>query len=83
MGSKTNQYDDEEYLSEDYAFCEYVRRTGSKVYQAMRPTVVHYGEYGYTTYDGIKGNEYVRYTNVGAGIDAGYPKPIAENWLED
>jgi hypothetical protein len=31
----------------------------------------------------FKGDQYVRYTNVGSGPDAGYPKPIAENWLAE
>ena len=28
----------------------------------------------------FKGSEYVRFTNVGAGVDPGYPKPIADHW---
>lgn len=28
----------------------------------------------------FKGDQYVRLSNVGAGVDAGYPKPIAGNW---
>jgi hypothetical protein len=28
----------------------------------------------------FKGNQYVRFTNVNDGMDAGYPKPIAGNW---
>ena len=28
----------------------------------------------------FKGDQYVRFSNVAAGVDAGYPKPIAGNW---
>lgn len=28
----------------------------------------------------FRGSEYVRYTSVSAGVDLGYPKPIAGNW---
>ena len=28
----------------------------------------------------FKGSQYVRFSNVGDGVDAGYPKPIAGNW---
>ena len=28
----------------------------------------------------FKGNQYVRFSNVSDGVDAGYPKPIAGNW---
>ena len=28
----------------------------------------------------FKGSEYVRFSNVSDGVDAGYPKPIAGNW---
>jgi hypothetical protein len=28
----------------------------------------------------FKGSQYVRFSNVEAGVDAGYPKPIAGNW---
>ena len=28
----------------------------------------------------FKGNQYVRFSDVDAGMDAGYPKPIASNW---
>jgi len=28
----------------------------------------------------FRGGEYVRFSNVSAGVDAGYPKPIAGNW---
>jgi hypothetical protein len=37
-----------EYLSEDWAFCERAKELGFKVYAAMRPTLVHYGEIGFT-----------------------------------
>jgi len=29
----------------------------------------------------FKGNQYVRFSNVSDGVDAGYPKPIAGNWI--
>ena len=28
----------------------------------------------------FKGSQYVRFSNVSDGVDAGYPKPIAGNW---
>jgi hypothetical protein len=41
------------YLSEDWAVCHYLREfTDKKVYAAMRPYVVHYGQYGFSPLDG-------------------------------
>ena len=39
-----------EYLSEDWAFCQYVRLAGFKVYLAMRPVTLHAG------FDQVTGN---------------------------
>jgi hypothetical protein len=50
-----------EYLSEDWSLCHGARVTGSKVYLAMRPIVIHHGNWGYNTLDANPGaHELVR-----------------------
>jgi len=37
-----------EYLSEDWSFCERVKRAEHKLYVSMKAVTIHWGEYGFT-----------------------------------
>jgi hypothetical protein len=41
-----------EYLSEDWAICKYARETGSTVHAAMKPVTIHHGRKGYSALEG-------------------------------
>jgi hypothetical protein len=42
---------DNDYLSEDWAICEYARRAGCKVHAYLRPQVLHHGRMAFSALD--------------------------------
>jgi len=42
-----------ELLNEDWAICHYARLAGHRVFAAMRPVTIHYGNCGYTALAGV------------------------------
>lgn len=54
MVRRNDSLEVDEYLSEDWAFCQRCHDAGIPVYAAMHPFVTHWGDFGYTVLSGVQ-----------------------------